>query len=192
VTRQKGSDTAVDRPWCRDVSEGEKQIPRFEVNVARNVRIGKNRFDLAGENEFAFDLCVKERLDAEAIPHEDEIPGAFVPEGKSEHSDQIVPTGSAFPRVRREDYLGIGSTSETFACALHFPTELKEVENLAVIRNPELLVWTAHRLMSRCGKVEDAQAPVSQCDVATHTYSAIVRATMADPLSHRFDKRTVC
>src|ERR1700730_3302519 len=81
------------------------------------------------------------------------------------------------------DHLGIGVGGKTVAALFELVTQFGEVVNLAVIHNPNRLIFVENRLVPT-RQVDDAEPAHPQSDAALHEDALVVRATMHDGLTH--------
>src|SRR3989442_1017612 len=85
-----------DRQWVGHVAECEIRIERFDTDLAAELRMLPQRFQLRTEDQrAAWRDRVIERLLAHAIARDEKLAGAGVPDGKAEHAAQMVDTTGA-------------------------------------------------------------------------------------------------
>src|SRR6267143_1724587 len=107
------SDALEDRARARHVEEREKSVRRLPIHLPREFVERKNRLRFGRKNNPPLMERVVQRLDAESIPYECEAFRAGLPQGISEHSDQLGRKRRTPFEVAVEENLGVGTGRET-------------------------------------------------------------------------------
>src|SRR6266542_4594825 len=147
------------------------------VDVAADIRMAEQRFDLGGEEQEPVSVAVIERLLAQAIPREEQPPAAPVPDGEGEHPTQMIDARLAERLVGAKQHLAVAACPEAVAPALQERSQLAEVVDLPVEDEPDRLVLVRHRLAA-ADRVDDRQAghpePETGLDVEALSIGAAV------------------
>jgi hypothetical protein len=116
-------------------------------------------------------------------------PGIPDPEGEYavEATQHVRPVAG----IHRKQNLGVGLGGEAKAVAFKLFSQLLEVVELAVVGDPIPAVGTGHRLRPPGSRVDDAQAPMSQCsrhrsvDAGKAPHALAVGAAVGHEPGHR-------
>src|SRR5262249_19846723 len=88
--------------------------------------------------------------------------------------------------IEMQQHLGIAGGREPMPFCNEHLAQLDVVEDLAVVGDPEALVFSRHGLLP-VGDVDDAQARVTQADFAVDQNTAIVGSAVAERPDHPLD-----
>src|SRR5205085_1724228 len=117
-----------------------------------------DRFELRREQQLAALFAVVERLDADAVPSEEQLLFPPVPDRKSEHPAQVIDAALTEILVEVDDRLGVAVGSEHMAAPFERAAQLAVVVDLAVEHDPDRAVFVRDGLLS-VAEVDDAQPP---------------------------------
>ena len=87
---------------------------------------------------------------------------AIVPDGEGKHASQLLHHFSSPLLIAVNDDFGIGVGAEGVSGRNQLRAQFLEVVNFAVEGDPYGLIFIAHGLMSRGGKIDDRQPAVLQ------------------------------
>jgi len=137
--------------------------------------------DLRGEDEPARPVEVDERLLAHAVPRDEQLASARVPQGEGEHAAQHGQAALAVLAVQRQQHLGVARGAEDLALLFKNRAKRAEVVDLAVEDDDVAGVRVVHGLASARVQVQDGQARVPQGHVPAGIKPAagLVRAAVA-------------
>ena len=110
-------------------------------------------------------LGVVHRLDAQAIPGQQQPAAARVPQREGEHPAQPreQPLGVAVHvLVEMDQHLGVGVRSEPMPCRLELGPQLREPVQLAVEHDLDGAVLVRDRLVRMLGQVDDPQTRMAE------------------------------
>jgi hypothetical protein len=125
-----------DRARIRDAQQVKKFPERGRVDLGRELRIGKERLHLGGEQEAPTVGDVIERLNANPVARDDEELLAPVPERECEHAVNVVEKSLAPHLIEPQDHLGVRGRAKAAALSLQVRLQLGIVIALAVIDDP--------------------------------------------------------
>src|SRR5262249_38925257 len=155
---------AVDNAFRRRSAERrEKMRYGVPVELALHFRELQDGFHLGGEDQPSLDLAVVERLDAQAIAGQKQLPVPFVPDRQPEHAAEVVDAALTIFFIQMDDGLGIARGVKDMAAALQLAAELLEVVDFAVEDYPDRSVLVVNRLAAGLG-VDDAEAAHAEAD----------------------------
>ena len=154
--REQGALAVVAIGVDQEAHHGLVVGPRLQAGV------GKQRFDLGGEDERPRGRGIIERLDPEAVAGAEQPAPRTVPHGEREHAVEPRETVLTPPPVGLQQHLGVGARGEAVPQRLELGAQLLMVVDLAVEYDPD--VGVAHRegLQAPVGQVEYREAPVAQ------------------------------
>ena len=124
-----------------------------------------------------------EGFDAQAVAGQDQFFRLRVPEGDGEHAVEMGDEVLAVFLVKVDDDLGVGVGVETVAAGQKRGLEGREIEDLAVVDDPDRLVFIMDGLAPG-GQVDDAQTAHPQGNRAVGVISVLVRAPVDDDVAH--------
>src|SRR5712692_5201509 len=148
MARFEFSDRAIRGQGRRDANECEIIVKRFEVDVAADGWMLEQRAELRTKNQLAVDLCVKQRLLADAIARQKKRLGSLVPNCEREHAAQMLrAVGSVFV-VCVDDRFGVAVGIKLVAETFQLRAQFAVVVNLSVENDPGGLVLIVNRLLA--------------------------------------------
>ena len=155
------------------------------VRVERRAQLAacEQRLDLGGEENALARAGVVERQDASTIPHQQQAAPRPVPERECELPVQFLHEVVAEFLVQVDDDLGIGVRVETVPALLEHAAQLDVVEDLAVVGDPDGLVFVVDRLRA-AREVDDAEARVAEAETGLEMEARAVRSTMPQRRHH--------
>ncbi len=122
-------------------------------------------------------------LDAQAVAGQDEFPRFRIPEGDGEHAVQLGDEVLAVLLVEVDDDLGVGVGVETVAAGQQSGLEGREIEDLAVVDDPDRRVLVVDGLAPG-GQIDDAQAAHPQRNRPVGVITVFIRAPVNDDVAH--------
>ena len=120
--------------------------------------------DLRAEDESLGQQRVEQRLDAEPVAGEHELPPARVPDGEGEHPVEAGDAGRTLLLVEVQDRLGVGARAVRVALGLELGAQRLVVVDLAVVGDPDRAVLVGHGLVAGGRQVDDRQPAMAQRD----------------------------
>ena len=90
------------------IHEREKPVDHLRRDFAWDRRIGEDGFDFRGKDQRIVGQSVIERLDANAIPRQEEAAGAPIPNRKAEHSTQPFQASRPQLFIQVNDHFRVG------------------------------------------------------------------------------------
>ena len=175
MTGRKLLDLVEDRGRRGNVEETQVGIHRREVNGRPNVRVHQQGLQLRGEEQHAAGaVSVKERLLAQPIASQQELPPAVIPHGEGEHAAQVVEEPGALLLVEVHDHLCVRPRPKAVPPALELGAQFDEVVDLAVQDNPYRAVFIRDGLLAG-REIDDRQTPARQADRPGHVMPRVVR-----------------
>jgi hypothetical protein len=108
--------------------------------------------------------CVVQRLFAQPIPRQEHGTCLGVPEGKGEHSLEIVYEVWASVGVQMQDDFGIGASTETIAPLFELFSDLGKSVDFAVEGDDKRVIIICERLLAGL-QIDDAQPSVAEADL---------------------------
>ena len=184
------ADVLVDRERARDVAERQVQIDRGLVDRAGRIG-GEQRRECAREREALAVLEVVQRLLAESVARQHELVRFAIVDAQRPHAVQPRKARFAELLVREQDHFGVAAARKHVATRLELCAQAADVVDLAVVDDPVILRGVVHRLMAGRRQIDDAQAPVPECDFVAAIRAGVVRTAVRDRLVHRGDQRVV-
>ena len=153
--------------------------------------LGRERLELGGEHRGAAAADHEQRLDAELVADQGQLPGALVEDAEREHAAQPGQAVRAPAPERLQHDLGVRGPAEAHARRRQLTAQLRRVVQLAVVGDGEAV--GDHGLGPGLGQVDDGQPPVSQVDiagsgavgVAAGTVRPAVRERVGEPVGQR-------
>src|SRR5262245_28702700 len=118
---------------------------RLPINRAIDFREGQNWLQLGGKGQPFFELCVIERLDAQAIAGEQQALETAVPDCKREHSPQVVDTTRPIFLIQVNDAFGVALRTEFVPISSQLSVKIPIVVNLAIEDDADRAVLIEHR-----------------------------------------------
>src|SRR5713101_4946430 len=148
MARFELSDGAIRRQRRRHANEREIVMECFEVHVAADGWMLKQRAEFGTENQLAVHLRVKQRLLAHAIARQKKRPRSLVPNCEREHAAQMFwAVGSVFV-VCVDDRFGVAVGVKPVTETFQLRAQLAVVVNLSVENDPSSLVLIVNRLLA--------------------------------------------
>ena len=147
----------------------------------------QQRLGLGREVEDVADLRVVERLDPEPVARAQQLLLDLIPERIRKHPPQAIERAGAPAIMCAQHNLGVAVGPEG---ASQLEPQLGIVVDLAVVGDPAACV-VPHRLVAGRGRVDDAQAPMAEADMAALVYpdARVVRTAMSDEIAHHLQAR---
>ena len=138
------------------------------VDGTRLLGVLQQRLDFGGKRKATVVAAVIERLDAQSIADQPQLPRACVPQGDGEHAPEVLDAVDAPALESSEDHLGVRMIGLPWIAtvAVQMGTNVGVIVDLAVEDDPESAVGTGHRLIRSAGKVDDRQPAMPQTDTA--------------------------
>ena len=178
---------ALDDAVRRSRRQKREQVAHaFPVQVPFDFRQLENRLQLRRKHEIAVDLRVVERLDAQTIAREKQLPPPFVPDREGKHAAQIPDGLRAEVLVQMDDRFRIAFGAEHVAAPRQQPPKLPVVVDLAVEHDPDRAVLVRHGLLAVL-EIDDAQAPHAEADALAEIDALVVRSAMRHRTAHGAD-----
>src|SRR5690606_4527054 len=87
-----------------------------------------------------------QRLDAESVACENELPTVGIPDGEPEHAAKVLYAIDVILFIKVHDRFGVRTTGERVSTLLQVPPQLTEVVDLTVRDHMHRPVLIAHRL----------------------------------------------
>ena len=144
---------------------------------------GKERLQLAREEQAAAVLAYVERPDAVGIAREHEMPGSRIPERDRPLPVEALEGGGAPLLPRVDDDFGVAAGAEAVAERFELGAQLDVVEDLAVEDDPERLVLVGERLLP-AGQIDDRQPGMRQAGPVVAIGAELVRAAVPERARH--------
>ena len=166
-----------------NILQGQVGVYGRRVYLARHVLARQQAAQLGGESEGGGRHRVEQRLLAHAVPRQHQLFAAAVPDGRGEHTAQLLGEVLAFFLVEVQDHLGVAFCLENVAAGQQALAQLFVVVDLAVEDYPQRAVFVSDGLVAR-GKVYDGQAAHGQPDVMVGVVAFVVRAAVDDEVVH--------
>jgi hypothetical protein len=133
---------------------------------------------------------VIERLHAETIAGQEELPRAAVPDGEGEHAAQVVDAALPMLVVQVHDDFRVAARGEHVTAGLELGAVLGVVVDLSVEDDLQRTVRVGHGLVSR-GEVDDAEAAVREADGPVDEDAGIVGTAVPQDVAHSQERRRV-
>src|SRR5262249_14982286 len=148
----------------------------------------QDSLDLRGEHQrFVAKIPVK-RLDAVAIPRQEQSLVRLVPDGKGEHAVETPHAVVAPFLVRVDDDFGIGPRMELMAARFEFDAQSLEIVNLTIENNDDVPSLVGHGLVPVRRQEKNSQWPVPRTDGAVRIVSFTTRPAVGDDIRHPFEQ----
>ena len=163
--------------------EGEDLIERDRIDLARHAGQRQDGLDLGREGKLSARGAVEQGTHAQPIPRQKQRAGPRVPDGERPLAVEMADARLAVLFVRVEDDLRVRPGGELVTAPDELLAQLDVVENLAVERDPERLVFVRHRLVS-AGQIENAQSCVAQPHARVRVVADAVGPAVPQPLDH--------
>src|SRR5437762_4132367 len=159
---------------------------RFPVERALDVGHLQDWLQLRCEEQRAVALVVVERLDAQPIAREQDLPPPRVPDGEGEHAAQPIDAARAEVFVEMNDRLGVAGGLEDVAAPLQVAPQLLVVVDLAVEDDPDGAVFVRDRLEA-VAEIDDAETAHADRDAVPDVDTFIVRTAVGHDAAHCTD-----
>ena len=157
---------------------------RVPVEPPLDVGTGsRSGLQLRAETEPSAALGVVERLDAQAVAREQELPLPRVPEREGEHAAQPLDAARPELLVEVHDDLGVGRRREAVAARHELAPQLAVVVDLAVEDDPDRAVLVGDRLLAGL-EVDDGQPAHAEPDACRRGRTRRRRGRDATSISH--------
>ena len=153
------------------------------VDLARDRLVLHQRPQLGREAEDAVALGVEERLLADPIAADHELPPPLVPDREREHAVQRADELRAFFLVEVGDHLGVALGHEAMAAPLEAGAQLGVVVDLAVEDHRDRAILVVDRLIAR-REVDHPQALDAEPDARRDVHASSVRTAMLECGAH--------
>ena len=170
-----------------NVAVGEVVVDGLGIGRAGDGRVLQQGLQLRGKDEDCGRVGVVERLLADPVAGQQQGPARTVPEGKGEHAPEMLDAVGPILFVGVEDDLGVAVGCEAVPLGLEAGAEFLEVVDFAVEGDPDGLVLVGHGLPAAV-KVDDAQAPLAEPDLAVDVDALSVRSAVGDVGTHSFQE----
>jgi hypothetical protein len=157
-------DAGEQRALGEQVLEGEVLDQGLGIQLGPEGGMGEHRLDLRAEQEGPVAAGPVERLDAEAVPGQQQLAPLGVPERDREHPVQALERPLPPLREGAQHDLGVGARAEAVAGRLQLGAQLAEVVDLAVVGEDQAPVLGRHGLLAGGRQVDDREAPVAEAD----------------------------
>jgi hypothetical protein len=128
-------------------------------------------------------MHIIERFYTQPVARDKQFFFALVPNGKGEHSAQILHTVRAVLGVKMQDRFRVAVSLVIVAFGDQFVAMVGVVIDLAIVGNDQLARSVFHRLVP-VRDIDDAQAAVAQANVSVCKRTGIVRPAMSDHIAH--------
>src|SRR6267154_5714420 len=102
---------------------------------------------------------------------------------ESEHAAQLLNALRPILFIKMNNDFGIGMSEAAMAAGLQLRAQLGKVIDLAVVDNPNGLIFVEDRLVP-ARQVDDAEPAHAQSDASLHKHSLVVGPTMHDGFAH--------
>ena len=106
--------------------------------------------------------AVEQRLDAEAVPKQMQLPRRPVPQGNRKHPDEAGDSVGPPLRERRKNHLGISRSRKAMSERLQLSADLLEVVDFAVEDHHPGLATRHHGLMPQRTEIKNRQSPMPE------------------------------
>ena len=106
-------------------------------------------------------MAIDQRLLAQPIAGQDQLPPLGVPDGQGEHAVEMLEEVRPLVLVEVDDHFGVAVRAEAMAGAFQPPAQLAEVVDFAVEDDPDRAVFVRQRLLP-AGQVDDRQPAMAQ------------------------------
>ena len=194
--------TAIDlevlaRPELLDVFEKgalEERRVKMEIlveprgiDVARDARALKERFNLAGEDDALAVVVVVELLHAERIAREDQAALTRVPVREREDARDVLERARSVAPQEMKERLGVRRPPKTHALRLEPRAKLRVVVRLPVVRDGAAVVGE-HRLLAGRREIDDREATVAEPERPREMESFVVGTAMPERARHAHDE----
>ena len=103
------------------------------VDARRHRRVRQQRLDLAAEQQAVRRFGVKQRLDAAAVPRQEQLPGARCPHRKRKNAVEAVDTGRPPLGIGVQQHFGVGPAGKSMPARRQHGAQFCGVIQLAVI-----------------------------------------------------------
>src|SRR5690349_16001762 len=160
---REAQDVAKERLLVRNVAQVEEQVKRILVQLTPHTGKRQQRLDLRAENELAGDLRVMQRFDADRIAPEQQALSSTVPDRKGEDAIEVLRKGLALLFVEVDEDFGIGLCAEYVAAPFEIGTQLGGVVDLAVVDDPDRLIFIGDGLIPT-SHIDDPQSAAAEID----------------------------
>ncbi|CRR58565.1 hypothetical protein PAERUG_P45_London_17_VIM_2_12_12_04692 [Pseudomonas aeruginosa] len=170
---------------------------RQEVDQADRVepggefRMRQDGLDLRAEQQSLAVPRVIQRLDAQAVAHQQQVAVAAIEDGEGEHPGQVLATTLAPLQIGVQDHLGIAAGAELMSGPAQPLAQGIVVVHLAGVDEGDLLAGgkaIGHRLHA-AAEVDDRQPPVTQQGVAVLPDALGIRPAQGERIGHGEDRR---
>src|SRR6476620_3037822 len=127
-------------------------------------RIRKDCFDFGAEEQCATVVSIVQRLNAQPVTRDEQSFSRSVPDGKGEHSTQVLDTLRPILLIQVDDAFGVAVG--TIAMTAHFKilAQVLMVVDFAVEDDPDAAKFITERLVASLN-IDDAEAAHSETDV---------------------------
>ncbi len=175
VARRQLGDAPEDRPRMRHVLVGQVIVQGLRVDLPRHAGHFQHALQLAGEQQPARLVPIDQRLLAQPVAGQEQLPPPGVPEGEGEHAVQVREHLRPLVLVEMDEHFRVALGAEAVAGPLQPAAELAEVVDFAVEDDPHRAVLVGHRLLA-AGEVDDRQPAMAQGDSGQWAVAVASRA----------------
>ena len=173
---------------------GQVEIDRLGIELPSQAGHFQQALQLAGEQQPLGLDPIDQRLFAQAVAGQEQLPPDGVPKREGEHSVEPLQAVGSFVLVKVDDGLGVALRAEAMAGGLQPPPQIAVVVDFAVEDDLDRAVFVAHRLAA-AGQVDDRQPAMAQGDAgdagqpraemeAAEVESFVVRAAVTENRDH--------
>ncbi len=184
VARQQLADVGVDAARGRDVLALEVERQRVGVDPPRQAGERQQRLQLRAEHQRPPVPSVVERLHAQVVAGNEELPLRLVPQREREHPGEPGQHAFAPLSPAQQDRLAVAVGREPVPGRLELAPQLAEVVDLAVEHQRKRTVGADERLPA-AGEVDHRQAPMTEADRSVEVEAVGIRAAVGERRRHR-------
>ena len=176
-------DAAKQRVLAGGVARAEHLGQHGLIGFRLDQPAGEDRLHLRSEQQRARGPGPVERLDAEAIAHEQETALRGVPDREREHAAEPVHALLAPLFIGVDNGLGVGLRPVGVSVRLELLAHLGVVVDLAVEHHPHRAVLVRQRLLPRA-QIDDAETAVREGGLCVAMQPPFVGAPVRDDVAH--------
>src|SRR5918912_1396977 len=202
MPRRQASYPLKERVRVGRPQKGQPLVEPFDIHLALDQTRCQYGLDLGSEDEragraaFFVHRRVIQRLDADVVAHERELPLTLIPDGESEHPVETRQALHAPFDEGREQHLRIRVRVKAVLLGLKLPAQLAIVIDFSIEDERKATITGEHRLVSRLARVYDRQPSVAQTCAPPrliyqrgHPHTFIIAPAMLYRIQHRADAR---
>ena len=124
-----------------------------------------------------------ERADAEAVACQNELPAVLIPQGQGKLAPQMLEHARAVILPEVGNHLGVAVGPEVMAPALQLGTQLRIIEQLAVVDHGHAVIFIADRLPA-VGQSDNAEPPRCQTEPWLFQVAVFVGTAVDQGIGH--------